>query len=207
MSQFQFVLSLLDYAAVFVFAATGALAAARRGHDIITFGFFAAVTGVGGGTLRDLLMGVPVFWVRHAEPLVMCLGAAVAIWIFGMGRFRERVLTWLDALGLSAYAVIGAAKALDLGLSPLVAIVMGVLTATFGGIIRDTLDQQPSALQKREIYVTAAVAGAAVFVLLTLVRLPVLPAGLIGFAVALTLRAAAIVFALTLPSFGRRAEG
>ena len=163
MTNFQFVLSLLDYAAVFVFAATGALAAARRGHDIITFGFFAAVTGVGGGTLRDLLMGAPVFWVHHAEPLVMCLAAAVAIWISGTGRFRERILIWLDALGLSAYAVVGAAKALDLGLAPLVAIVMGVLTATFGGIIRDTLDQQPSALQKREIYVTAAVAGAAVF--------------------------------------------
>ena len=69
MSNIQAVLGFVDYAAVFVFAATGALAAARQQHDIITFAFYAAVTGVGGGTLRDLLSGVPVFWVRHAEPL------------------------------------------------------------------------------------------------------------------------------------------
>lgn len=205
MSGLQLAFVVLDYAAVFVFAATGALAAARRQHDIVTFGFFASVTGVGGGTLRDLLMGAPVFWVRSSEYLVVCLAAAIVIWIFGAGRFRERILIWLDALGLSAYAVAGAAKALSLGLAPLVALVMGVLTAVVGGIIRDLLDHQPSVLLKREIYVTAAVAGAAVFVGLTLLNVAMLPAGLIGFAIALTLRAAAIVFDLSLPSFKPRA--
>ena len=140
---------MLDYAAVFVFAATGALAAARHQHDIVTF-VFASVTGVGGGTLGDLLMGAPVFWVRSSEYLVVCLAAAIVIWIFGAGRFRERILIWLDALGLSAYAVAGAAKALSLGLAPLVALVMGVLTAVVGGIIRDLLDHQPSVLLKRQ---------------------------------------------------------
>ena len=72
-------LTVLDYAAVAVFGATGALAAARRKHDIVTFGFFAAVTGVGGGTLRDLLIGAPVFWVERPGYVLACLAAALAV--------------------------------------------------------------------------------------------------------------------------------
>jgi len=206
MTHLDLAVAILDHAAVFVFAATGALAAARRQHDIITFGFFGAVTGVGGGTLRDLLMGAPVFWVHRPEYLATCLAAAATIWVFGGGKFRERILLWLDALGLSAYAVMGAAKALSYGLSPLAAMVMGVLTATFGGVIRDVLDHQPSVLLRREIYVTAALAGAAVFVVLILLKAPAAIAGALGFAAAFALRTAAILFGATLPSFRPRNE-
>ena len=201
MTPFQIAIVGLDYAAVFVFAATGALAAAQRRHDIVTFGFFAAITGVGGGTVRDLLMGAPVFWVSRPSYLVVCLVAAVAVWVFGPERFRERLLIWLDALGLSAYAVVGAAKALSLGLGPLPVIVMGVLTATVGGILRDVVANQPSVLLRREIYVTAALMGATVFVGLDMLGLALLPAGVAGFATALALRASAIRFGLSLPSF------
>lgn len=206
MTHFDIALIILDHAAVFVFAATGALAAARRQHDIITFGFFGAVTGVGGGTLRDLLMDAPVFWVQRPEYLATCLAAAATIWIFGGGKFRERILIWLDALGLSAYAVMGAAKALSFGLSPLTAMVMGVLTATFGGVIRDVLDHQPSVLLRREIYVTAALAGSAVFVVLMLLHVSSTIAGAAGFIAALGLRTAAILFGATLPSFKPRMD-
>ncbi len=201
MNHFQILIALLDYAAVFVFAATGALAAAQKRHDIITFGFFAAVTGVGGGTLRDLLMGAPVFWIHRPDYLISCFAAAAAVWLFGTKRIRARLLVWLDALGMSAYAVVGAAKALSLGLEPLPAIIMGVLTATFGGIIRDVLAFQRSVLLRREIYVTAALAGATVFVLLHLAHAPLWLAGLIGFAGAFALRAASIVLGLSLPGF------
>jgi uncharacterized membrane protein YeiH len=194
-----------DYAAVAVFGATGALAAARRKHDIVTFGFFAAVTGVGGGTLRDLLIGAPVFWVGKPGYLVVCLAAAVAVWIFGWGQGRERFLVWLDALGMAAYSVVGALKAMSLGVPPFSAVVMGVLTATFGGIIRDVLADEPSVLLKRELYVTAALAGASVFVVLGLVGAPVMAAGIAGFAAAFVLRAGAILFHWTLPSFPGRA--
>jgi uncharacterized membrane protein YeiH len=204
MDAFSQTLVWLDYAAVAVFGATGALAAARQRHDIITFGFFAAVTGVGGGTLRDLLIGAPVFWVARPGYIVACLVAALAVWIFGAGRARMRVLLWLDALGMAAYGVIGAAKAASLGAPPLSAVVMGVLTACFGGIVRDVLAHEPSVLLRREIYVTCALLGAGVFIGLEQVGVPALPAGLIGFVVALGVRTGAILWGWTLPGFPGR---
>jgi uncharacterized membrane protein YeiH len=194
----------LDYAAVAVFGATGALAAARRNHDIVTFGFFAAVTGVGGGTLRDLLIGAPVFWVERPGYVLACLAAALSVWLFGFGRWRELILLWLDALGMAAYAVVGAAKAVALGAPPLAAVVMGVLTATFGGIVRDVLAGEPSVLLRREVYVSAALLGAGVFVALEAAGVAALAAGPTGFAAALTVRACAIVWRWSLPGFPAR---
>jgi uncharacterized membrane protein YeiH len=197
----------LDYAAVAVFGATGALAAARRNHDIVTFGFFAAVTGVGGGTLRDLLIGAPVFWVSRPAYVLACVVPALAVWVFGFGRWRERILLWLDALGLAAYAVVGAAKAQAHGAPPVSAVVMGVLTATFGGVVRDVLAGEPSVLLRREVYVTAALLGAGAFVGLGAAGFEARVAALIGFGVALAVRSAAILWHWSLPGFpGRGAE-
>jgi uncharacterized membrane protein YeiH len=204
MAELAGLLSGLDYAAVAVFGASGALAAARRKHDIITFGFFAAVTGVGGGTLRDLLIGAPVFWVGVPAYIGVCLAAAAAVWLFGWSERRERVLTWLDAVGMAAYAVVGALKALTLGTPLASAVIMGVLTATFGGIIRDVLAEEPSVLLRRELYVTAALAGAGAFVLLHLLGASPWTASVAGFAIALILRAGAILFGWHLPGFQGR---
>jgi len=200
-------LSILDYAAVGVFGATGALAAARRKHDIVTFSFFAAITGVGGGTLRDLLIGAPVFWVGRPAYLAVTLGAALAVWVFGWGRRGERILTWFDAVGMASYAVVGTLKATSLGVPPLSAVVMGVLTSTFGGIIRDVLAEEPSVLLRRELYVTAALAGASAFAGLRALGVEILPASLAGFALAFGVRAGAIVFHWQMPAFpGRTPE-
>ncbi len=194
----------LDYAAVAVFAMSGALAAADKKHDIITFAFFAAITGVGGGTLRDLLIGAAVFWVQRPGYLMVCVAAAILVWLLGSRGWRFRALLWLDALGLAAYAVVGAAKALSLGVHPVSAVVMGVLTTCFGGIIRDVLAGEPNLLVRREIYVTAALLGAMVFVVAkTLAALDFWPAALVGFGAAFALRAAAIHFGLSLPGFGK----
>lgn len=127
----------LDYAGVAVFALTGALAAARDKHDIITFWFFAVVTGVGGGTLRDLLIGAPVFWLGDPTYLALGLAAALIVWFLAPHLERAKTLIWIDAVGLAVYAVIGAGKAISLGVDPFVSIAMGVLTACFGGVIRD----------------------------------------------------------------------
>lgn len=199
----------LDYAAVAVFGATGALAAARQKHDIITFGFFAAVTGVGGGTLRDLLIGAPVFWVQRPDYIIACLVAALAVWVFGTGQARMKVLLWLDALGMAGYSTIGAAKALALGVSPFSAVLMGVLTACFGGVLRDVLAHEPSVLLRREVYVSCALVGAGTFVTLALLGVPSPWSGLVGFAAAFAIRAGAILKGWSLPAFpGRgRSEG
>lgn len=195
---------ILDYAGVTVFALTGALAAARDRHDIITFWFFAVVTGVGGGTLRDLLIGAPVFWISDAAYLWIGAAASLVVWIAGERVERAAALIWLDALGLAAYAVIGAAKALALHVDPVVATAMGVLTACFGGVIRDVLAGQPSVLLKREISVSAALLAAGVFVGLTALGVEPVWAGVIGAVAGFALRAGAIHYGWRLMAFGER---
>ena len=194
----------LDYAGVFVFALTGALAAARAKHDLVTFLFFAIVTGVGGGTLRDLLIGAPVFWVHDATYLGVGASAALLVWIAGERIERVAALNWIDALGLCAYAVIGAAKALSLGIDPQVSVAMGVLTACFGGVLRDVLAHQPSILLQRELYVTPALITSALFVLLIVLRFEPLLAGLIGAGAGFGVRAGAIIYGWAMPAFGAR---
>ena len=164
---------LFDYAGVAVFAATGALAASRKQLDIVGFIFLASVTGIGGGTFRDLILDVPVFWVLDHAYVLVCAAIGVLVF-FAAHRLesRYRLLLWLDALGMSAYSALGAAKGMAATGSPVVAIVMGMLTATFGGILRDLLAGEPSVLLKPEIYVTAALAGATVFTVADLGGLP-----------------------------------
>lgn len=199
-------IQLLDFAGVAVFAATGALAASRKQLDIIGFVFLAAVTGIGGGTLRDLLLGeLPVFWVR--QPLYVVVAAGVAVLVFFTAHLvesRYRLLLWLDAVGLSAYAVMGAAKGLAVTASPVVAIVMGVLTATVGGISRDLLAGEPSVLLRPEIYVTAALAGSAGFVLCGALGLPVAASAVLAALVAFAVRGGALRFGWTFPTYRSR---
>ena len=195
------VLALLDMAGVAVFAISGALAAARAKQTIVTFAFFAAVTGIGGGTLRDLLIGAPVFWVGRSDYLGICLIAAGGVWLLRADRWRLSALLWFDAVGMAAYAVLGAAKALSFGVPALPSIVMGVLTASFGGIVRDVLAGEPSILLRREIYVSAAALGATIYVLLSLAGVGPWPAGLIGAGAGFALRAVAIRTGLAFPGY------
>ncbi|MFZ4165492.1 trimeric intracellular cation channel family protein [Brevundimonas sp. NPDC058933] len=195
------VLPLLDFAGVAVFAATGALAAAREKHDLVTFAFFGAITGVGGGTLRDLLIGAPVFWVQDWRYIAACVLAATAIWMLGARTWRFRALLWLDAFGLAAYGVMGAAKAASYGVSPLICIVMGTVTACFGGIVRDVLAGQPSILLRRELNITAALLSATLFVVLKALTVPTWPAVGVAVAAGFALRAGALTWGWSLPGF------
>ena len=194
-------LAALDYAGVAVFAMTGALAAARRKQTIVTFIFFAAVTGVGGGTLRDVLIGAPVFWIARSDYLGVCIVAAALVWMFEADRWRLRTLLWLDAVGMAAYAVVGAAKAASYGVPPVAQVVMGVLTASFGGIVRDLLAGEASVLLRREIYVSAAALGAIVFVVASAFGVPTIGAGIAGAVAGFTLRALALGFGVALPGY------
>ena len=166
-------LVLLDYFGIAVFAISGALLAAEKRQTLVTFIFFAVVTGVGGGTLRDLLIAAPVFWVHKNATLIICIAAALLVWIASRRWFAGKALLWFDAAGMAAYATYGAAKALGFGVAPAPAFAMGVLTACAGGIIRDVLAGEPSILMRRELYVTAAALASGLFVTLTLAGLTV----------------------------------
>lgn len=195
-------LLILDYLGVAVFAATGALAASRRNLDIVAFGFFASITGIGGGTLRDMLLGrLPVFWVDNPSYIAVCLAMALLVWFVGE-RLASRltILLWADAIGMAGFAVMGAAVALAQGVGHGPAILMGVMTATFGGIIRDVIGGEPSVLLKKEIYVTAALAGSALYVGLTWLGLTLWPSALAGAGAAFVIRGGAIRYGWTLPT-------
>jgi len=195
----------LDYAGVAVFAATGALAASRKELDAIGFMFLAGITGIGGGTLRDLILGVPVFWVENHNYILVCAGAALLVYFTAhLVESRYKLLLWLDAAGLAAYSVFGAYKGLLVTGSPLVALVTGMLTATFGGILRDVLADEPSVLLRPEIYVTAALSGAAAFTAADLAGLPLLGAAALAFACAFGVRAGALRFGWRLPRYRSR---
>jgi uncharacterized membrane protein YeiH len=195
----------LDFLGVAVFAATGALAASRRELDIIGFGFFAVVTGLGGGTLRDVLLGVPVLWIGDARHIAVCLVVAVVVFFtHHVPDSRYRLLLWADAVGLSGYTVLGAGKALATGVHPFTAVLLGVMTATFGGILRDIVAGEPSVLLRREVYVTAALSGATVYVLAVLLGVADLPAALAGVATAFVIRGGAIRYGWSLPVYRGR---
>lgn len=195
----------LDLLGVAVFAATGALTASRRQLDIVGFALLAAVTGIGGGTLRDLLIDRPVFWI--AEPFYLVITSGVAVLVFFTAHLvesRYRILLWLDALGLALFAGLGAGTALAQGVPPLVAVLMGTMTATFGGLLRDVICAELPLILRREIYVTAAALGATVYValapLLASSSTVLLLAVIAGFA----LRAVALARGLSLPVYKPR---
>ncbi|PTM45341.1 putative membrane protein YeiH [Sphingomonas aerolata] len=194
----------LDLAGLAVFAASGALAAAKRGQTVVTAIFFGLITGVGGGTVRDLLIDAPVFWVHDARAASMCLIVALVIWITPERWWRDEALGWFDAIGLAAYAVFGAAKALGYGVPPVPAVLMGVMSACFGGIIRDVLAGEPSILMRPELYVTAAALASASYVGLVLLGVSIGWSAVVAASAGFSLRAAAIRFHLALPAYRAR---
>jgi uncharacterized membrane protein YeiH len=204
---FGSILGALDYFGTIVFAASGALLAVRKGMDPIGAVFLAVATAVGGGTLRDLLLGrAPVFWV--VDPSYLIVATVTALVVFVGTRvlaLPEWLLIWADAIGLATFTVIGTEVARTAGAPAVIMLLMGVMTATVGGIFRDILCAQPPLILSREIYATAALAGSIAYGLLQaawgLTDLPAATAFLVAFA----LRAAAIRYHLELPK-GRAAR-
>lgn len=182
-------------------AISGALFAAEKRMDILGFILIGAVTGLGGGSFRDLLLGLtPVFWIREPLFLYLCVGAS-ALAYFWVQRLQQRDawILWLDALGLAAFTVIGTQAGWVATGNAFVAIAMGVMTATFGGIIRDSLCADTLTLMRPELYITCACFGAAV-------AAAILPldkdyAMIFGFLAAMGLRSGAIIFGWVLPHF------
>jgi uncharacterized membrane protein YeiH len=191
----------LDLFGLAVFAASGALAAAQRKQTLVTFSFFALITGAGGGTVRDLLIGAPVFWVQDWRFAATCLITAGLVWVTPRTVWNDRALDWFDAVGIAIYAVFGTWKSLTLGVPLLPAMMMGVITACVGGIIRDVLAGEPSILLKPEIYVTAAALASGLFGLLIYLNIEVLPAAGISALAGFALRAMAIWKGWAIPAY------
>ena len=197
---------------VAVFALSGAPMAARKGMDPFGFALLATLTGVGGGTVRDLLIGTrPVFWVGDPSDVLVCLIVAELVFALGPKRVvmieggrQGRLLLWADALGLALFAISGTSKALTAGVPALSAIALGTITATFGGIIRDIFAGTTPLVLRQEIYVTAAALGATVMVALQALGLDPFIAAAAGFTAAFALRALAILRGWSLPAFPAR---
>ncbi|MEM8850677.1 MAG: trimeric intracellular cation channel family protein [Pseudomonadota bacterium] len=199
--------SFLDLAAVLVFAITGALTAARAQLDPIGFIFLACLTAVGGGTVRDLLIGRdPVFWIADPAPVALAAGAAILVFFtHHLVASRLAWIVWLDAVALSVAAAAGVGAATAMGLGLWVQIVMGVVTGCLGGLMRDVVvGEVPLVLRAGELYVTAALAGACAAVLTRDVVGPGLPALGACALVTFILRAGSIRFGWRMPGFRER---
>jgi len=147
-----------------VFAVTGVLAAVRQNMDVMSFVIIGVVTAIGGGTLRDLMLDVPVFWLEDPAYLLVAAAAAVATFFFER-RFRATLsaLMYFDAVATAVFAVLAIGKTLGLGFSAPVAVVMGTITGIGGGVIRDLLTGQPTLLVRRVLYMTPLLIGGALY--------------------------------------------
>lgn len=204
-------LDLLDMAGIAIFALSGAVIAAKERQTFVTMGFFALVTGVGGGTVRDLLIGAPVFWTTDAWVAAICLGTALFVWFTPLRFWHEKTVDLADGAGLAAYAVLGSAKALAYGLPPIPAALMGIITGCVGGILRDVVAGRPSIIMRPELYVTAAALSATIAVAGMLAAPAIMLADgwvwAVAFVAGFALRASAIQWHLGLPSYGHASAG
>ncbi|WP_416884279.1 trimeric intracellular cation channel family protein [Marivita sp.] len=197
----------IDHAAVLVFALTGALVASRAQLDIIGFAFLAILTGVGGGTVRDVLLDRnPVFWMADPTYLgVAVIAAFVVFFTAHLFESRYKAILWLDAAALAFAVAAGANIAASLGQSAAIVVVMGTVTGCLGGLMRDVVaNEVPLVLKQGELYVTCAVAGAAVVALSPFVGLSQTPTVLAAAAITFGLRAGSIALGWRLPVYKSR---
>lgn len=197
------VIELLDYFGIVVFAVSGALAAARARMDVVGFALLGVVTGIGGGSVRDLLLGrLPVFWIEQPQYIALCVAASVVTFVsVPIIASRLRLLLWADAIGLAVFAVLGAQTALAADAPLIIAALLGVVSATFGGLIRDIICRETPLILLKEIYVTAALVGALLYVCLIEFGFDAITAMATGGGVTFAVRGLALVYSLSLPAF------
>jgi len=191
----------LDLLGTAAFAASGAWAGIRREMDLFGVLVLALVTATGGGTLRDILLGdFPPFCLQ--DPAYLYLSIAVGLGVFCFNRkldFLQHPLLYFDAIGLGTFVVIGTGKALNFELGFLGAVLMGVMTATAGGVVRDILSNRVPLILCKEVYASACLAGAALLVVLHHTSLPAALSALAAAAAVIVLRLLAIRHNWALP--------
>jgi uncharacterized membrane protein YeiH len=178
-----------------VFAISGALMASRYKMDIVGFIMIGSITGIGGGTIRDLLLGRTVWWTHDPTELILVVTASVITFFFISNEMtRKKGAVWADALGLSVFAVVGANIALSFGSPFLIAVVVGMITATGGGVIRDMITNNLPMIMSGQLYATAALFGSLSYVSLRYLGAGEITSEIVGVLAAFTLRASAIIF-------------
>lgn len=193
------ILLLADRIGVFVFALSGGIAAVRRDMDLFGVIVLAFLPAVGGGTLRDIILNQPVFWLDDTDYLGLAALGGLAAFFFTKFIEEFKPLRWADAVGMALFAVVGAQKAAMLEHNFVVVVIMGAMTASAGGLIRDVVANQDPLLLKEDIYATAALLGALVYAALWFYGVDPRIAFAAGFVAAFILRALAIVFGLKAP--------
>jgi len=196
----ELILSLFDGLGIFVFGLSGGLMAVRQKFDLLGVIVISFLPAIGGGTLRDLLLDQPVFWL--SEPYILWLPTLAGILAFiSPDRLsRIRSLKWIDAGGLALFAVVGASKAMELGYGPGICILMGTMTATAGGVIRDVVCNETPLLLRQDIYATAAILGATAFFIARTLGLSDLVSLSLGASICFIVRALSLHFGWNLPS-------
>ncbi len=192
----------LDLLGTVVFAVTGLLAARRKELDLFGAVVIAMVTAIGGGTLRDLIIDVPVFWTQ--QDIYIYVVVITALTLFFLARFKRlpvKLLLFLDALGLAVFTVVGTQKAMALGFSDPIAIMTGIMTGVVGGVIRDVLVGEVPLVFRKEIYATASFIGASIFLSLEHLGFSIEFSALLSIVITLSIRVWAILLNIELPVF------
>ncbi|MGJ8563271.1 MAG: trimeric intracellular cation channel family protein [Alphaproteobacteria bacterium] len=191
----------LGLAGVFVFALSGALAANRSNMDIFGHVVLAMLPAIGGGTVRDLILGVPVFWIDAPIYIGLAIAAAGLVYAFPprLGR-RLTWLEWADAVGLALFCVMGASKAFAMTHDITISVTMGVVTASVGGMLRDVVNNEVPLILQKEIYATAALVGGLIYCLCAGQGLSEPVSLLIGGVSAFIVRGCALIFGWSLPA-------
>lgn len=193
----------LDYFGTVIFAVTGCLVAAKRQSDILAFILLGLATAVGGGTIRDILIGrFPVFWIQNPLYLAICIVTAIVMF-FGLrrivrARHYERFLVWSDAIGLATFTIIGTHIALMNDIAYVPAALLGCMTACFGSVIRDVISNDETLILRNDIYMTASLAGAGIYIAVV-THIGTGMAVVAGFATTFIIRGMAIQYGLKLP--------
>ncbi|MCH8569401.1 MAG: trimeric intracellular cation channel family protein [Balneolales bacterium] len=192
-----------DLAGIGVFAISGALAAGRKSLDWLGVFVIAVVTAIGGGTIRDLLLGRgPVFWIQ--DPIYLYVIFFFALITLFYSRFNKpplRILLIADAFGLAIFAILGASIAESAGVSWINVIILGTITGVAGGIIRDVITNEIPLILRRDFYASAAIFGIFMYLMLKHLGLEQVSASVVGIASTASLRLAAIIYGLRLPIF------
>ncbi|UCS94698.1 trimeric intracellular cation channel family protein [Echinicola marina] len=195
---------IMELVGTYFFAISGALAVQDSEHDVFGAGFMGFITAIGGGSLRDVLLGAyPLGWIDDINYLyIIILGVLTAIFFFKIMSKLRKTLMLFDALGIGLFTVLGTEKVLSLGHGWEIAAILGMVSATMGGVIRDTLCNLTPVLLRKEIYATACLSGSLLYLLLKEFSVPRDVNLIICMSLVIIIRIVAVRYKLSLPQLG-----